>query len=402
LTYTCIVLKSFTISKVIHYGIAWTQGDNEQRVGRVDRMFGKLDKTLAENESAVLPIYYPYLSKTLDQDQVCRFIIRKHTAERLIDKLKNVNSSKEVNYLERVNEDWEQLFNKPTLDAGIEEPFGVKEMDFTGCTFVKEQEGRSEKITSLLIATLQKNFGSELVMMTEDNNIEGSLIAAIKHIRKNQRHQPVFLELHYYEPGLALINQPVYCLQIKTPISKNEKLFLDLRSFGSLRETYRNKPHLKICLDKEKRRTPFKLYCRCDLPIVLSAGELNISEQELVFMIRDLIAFADDLENKIVNTDLQNEEVITIEPMQFSAGERFLPQNRGAERAAGWRVSPDSQLIFKEKVSEKEGILEGYQFNHEMCFERMVNMGEETIVHVACFKQDALPLEIRLLGEILR
>ena len=88
-------------NEVIHYGLAWTQGDNEQRIGRVDRLNGKMENQLRKSDTAILPIHYPYLKNTIDQDQTARFILRKKEAEKLIDQFIPIEQSNEINYLEK-------------------------------------------------------------------------------------------------------------------------------------------------------------------------------------------------------------------------------------------------------------------------------------------------------------
>ena len=121
-------------SKIIHYGIAWTPGDNEQRIGRVDRMMGRLDEQLKQNDPTVhLPIYYPYLAGTLDEDQVSRNIKRKYLEEELIDQLQETNVSNRLNLLEDPSkEDWKRYFRVPQRHKNYPEPFGVEDSDFNG------------------------------------------------------------------------------------------------------------------------------------------------------------------------------------------------------------------------------------------------------------------------------
>lgn len=54
--------------KVHHYGLAGSPGDNEQRVGRVDRLFGKINELLKVGGLAELEINYPFLKSSVDED----------------------------------------------------------------------------------------------------------------------------------------------------------------------------------------------------------------------------------------------------------------------------------------------------------------------------------------------
>jgi len=72
---------------VYHFGAAHTMGDDEQRVGRVDRLMGKMDRRLKENETnATLDIYYPYLQATFDEENLRNMLWNKRKTEKLIDR----------------------------------------------------------------------------------------------------------------------------------------------------------------------------------------------------------------------------------------------------------------------------------------------------------------------------
>jgi hypothetical protein len=72
--------------EVVHYGVAWTSGDLEQRVGRVDRFFSQIERRLrTEGRGANLAIRYPHLIASLERGQVERVIERQRLAETLMD-----------------------------------------------------------------------------------------------------------------------------------------------------------------------------------------------------------------------------------------------------------------------------------------------------------------------------
>jgi hypothetical protein len=74
--------------QVLHYGVAWTAGDLEQRVGRVDRYFSRIERRLASEGAppeVQLGIGYPHLIASLEREQVERVIARQQEAERLMD-----------------------------------------------------------------------------------------------------------------------------------------------------------------------------------------------------------------------------------------------------------------------------------------------------------------------------
>ena len=74
--------------RVLHYGVAWTSGDLEQRVGRVDRFFSQIERRLhAEGAppDVELHVGYPHLVASLEREQVERVIERQKRAELLMD-----------------------------------------------------------------------------------------------------------------------------------------------------------------------------------------------------------------------------------------------------------------------------------------------------------------------------
>ena len=74
--------------RVLHYGVAWTSGDLEQRVGRVDRFFSQIERRLSAEGAppdVQLHVGYPHVVSSLERGQVERVIARQRRAERLMD-----------------------------------------------------------------------------------------------------------------------------------------------------------------------------------------------------------------------------------------------------------------------------------------------------------------------------
>ena len=74
--------------RVLHYGVAWTSGDLEQRVGRVDRFFSLIERRLhAEGAppDVALHVGYPHIVASLERSQVERVIERQKRTELLMD-----------------------------------------------------------------------------------------------------------------------------------------------------------------------------------------------------------------------------------------------------------------------------------------------------------------------------
>lgn len=128
--------------KVHHYGIAWTPGDNEQRVGRVDRLFGKVNGLLRENDpgGVTLDIHYPYLEGSFDEDQVGSFIERKHAVEEKMDLCMQGSFDKEIRL---VRSDWKEFLRQPVAEQGLhQDPYPAR---FGGNDVPKRAYGGSDE-----------------------------------------------------------------------------------------------------------------------------------------------------------------------------------------------------------------------------------------------------------------
>lgn len=111
--------------KVHHYGIAWTPGDNEQRVGRVDRLFGKVNGLLKGNDpgGVTLDIHYPYLEGSFDEDQVGSFIERKYAVEEKMDLCMQGSFNKEIHL---VRSDWKKFLRQPVAEQRLQDPYPAR------------------------------------------------------------------------------------------------------------------------------------------------------------------------------------------------------------------------------------------------------------------------------------
>lgn len=111
--------------KVHHYGIAWTPGDNEQRVGRIDRLFGKVNDLLRENDpgGVTLDIHYPYLEGSFDEDQVGSFIERKYAVEEKMDLCMQGDFDKEIRL---VRSDWKEFLRQPVAEQSLKDPYPAR------------------------------------------------------------------------------------------------------------------------------------------------------------------------------------------------------------------------------------------------------------------------------------
>lgn len=117
--------------KVHHYGIAWTPGDNEQRVGRVDRLFGKVNAQLERDGLAELMISYPYLARSFDEEQLASFIREKHGVEERMDACRQSLVSTEID-LRHASDAWRSYLRTPQKGmntSDMADPFPYRRED---------------------------------------------------------------------------------------------------------------------------------------------------------------------------------------------------------------------------------------------------------------------------------
>jgi hypothetical protein len=394
-------------NEVIHYGLAWTQGDNEQRVGRVDRLNGKMELQLKTNPKAELPVHYPYLQNTIDEDQTSRFILRKFEAEKLIDQFKNVELSSEINYSERVPEEiWKKCFNNPNnLSENIKDPYPVMyDADFKNIEVPSFLNTYTLQISDLLhpiFNSLSLRFKDEFILYNKDAATTDTKLFAIKHIRENGRHQPLIAEFDYYERGMSILQKPVYYLRIKTPIYRRGYHYENQTYFGKLKDAYSNNPVIKICYD-ERRKDEFKYFVCVDLPLFyISNSEINVSHNELIQLIEELITFSDELEKQYTgNADIQNDKIIESDLSTWPAGKNSLVDDRAVERDIKWKLN--DHYIYMEKFFPDMQIHRLYAQNKDNLFIKYYRNYQKNFTTVGIYKKDALAEEKLLLETIFK
>ncbi|BET26514.1 helicase-like protein [Limnobacter thiooxidans] len=109
--------------KVHHYGLAGSPGDNEQRVGRVDRLFGKVNELLKIDSKVELEINYPFLKNSIDEDQVASFIAKKFHFEEKMDTCTQGTFNRSV---ELTRENWRDFLRRPKESVAIKDPYPAK------------------------------------------------------------------------------------------------------------------------------------------------------------------------------------------------------------------------------------------------------------------------------------
>jgi superfamily II DNA or RNA helicase len=143
--------------EVIHYGVAWTSGDLEQRIGRIDRvnsLYNRRIQSFKEKEGYTYPrlkVSFPFLAGTLDEYQVARVIREKQKSDLRMDLGKREEEVSDVSLndlFDVPDKNTEQLENKEFFPATVE---FKKENEIVNLIPVKE-EGQVRMPEPLLTA----------------------------------------------------------------------------------------------------------------------------------------------------------------------------------------------------------------------------------------------------------
>ncbi|AXY24261.1 hypothetical protein CD178_03517 (plasmid) [Komagataeibacter saccharivorans] len=91
-------------------------------MGRVDRLFGKVNSLLREHGpgEGALEINYPYLKDSFDEDQIGSFIERKYEVEEKMDRCEQGAFDKEIRLM---RSGWEAFLRTPTQNETLSDPY---------------------------------------------------------------------------------------------------------------------------------------------------------------------------------------------------------------------------------------------------------------------------------------
>lgn len=331
--------------KVHHYGLAGSPGDNEQRVGRVDRLFGKVNELLKVGGLAELEINYPFLKSSVDEDQVASFIARKFHVEEKMDACIQESFNRSV---ELTRENWRAFLRKPVQSIVVQDPYPARfdsaSMPKTSYVpFESHDNGDiASHITSLFGSLL--NPATDKLYVVEKNQHNPNAILLIDPVveREGQRRrQPVLVEQHFSEEFSALVSGTIYFLSLISPIASREDLdgidgLFDDRLPGIRQQLDQQYPLVRMAVNPEAANSHFYLYVRVDLPIFTGKGQLAfLSQAELESAFRQLKRYSDQLEFQL----FAGRRDLGVSELQVRD---FLKEGDAGHHAAG-RAYPDSK-----------------------------------------------------------
>lgn len=295
--------------KVHHYGLAGSPGDNEQRVGRVDRLFGKVNELLKVGGLAELEINYPFLKSSVDEDQVASFIARKFHVEEKMDACIQESFNRSVAL---TRENWREFLRTPVPSIVVQDPYPAR---FDSASLPKTHYAPFESHDNGdIVSHITSLFGGILNPATDKLYVVGKnkhnpnailLIDPVVEREGQRRRQPVLVEQYFSAEFSALVSGTVYSLSLISPIASREDLvgidglFDDrLPGIGPLLD--RQYPLVRMAVNSEAANSHFYLYVRVDLPIFTGKGMLAfLSQAELESAFRQLKRCSDQLEYEL-------------------------------------------------------------------------------------------------------
>lgn len=401
----------FFCDKLFHYGAAWTPGDNEQRNGRIDRMFGLIERRLNDSKisDASLNLYYPYLKNSIDETNLSIFFNKKNISEKLIDEGKGVDDDILENQEEDPQVDWKSyLRSNPTNN--VSEPYKVEIESFSG---IKSPDIPlcNESINTFLISiknTVESITELDVEITSLGSNIENGFAADPNiYYRNNKRRQPVIVELLYDSIGSSILNKSVYTLKMKTPLERNTKW--EHVSNIIKKNDILIPEGVKVCLDnKTGRGNYWGLYLRTDLPLFADQLKNNpLSTDEIKDCFKNLVKISDQIEVMAFEGQDLTKKDLNLSNNAFESGikENILKGAKGIYKKNNWRISNEYSIlnkqiqIHKEKQNNNQKLL--LEKNHDVNYIHF-SQNEWGVLHRAyLYTKDATEIEYEFLEKYL-
>ncbi|KAA0876470.1 DEAD/DEAH box helicase [Nitrincola tapanii] len=264
--------------QVHHYGLPGSPGDNEQRVGRLDRLFGcvhrKLEQGVPERE---LGIHYPFLQNSVDEDQVASFIERKRSVEDRMDLCLESDFDPEVKTTSLEN--WKEYLRTPVPieQIGITDPYPAK-FDQPDSYPVKFATGKAldDQVAAWFKEAIKEKDGKVEPVDTSQTAprplLKIDLTTSQPHSQSNT--PPIFVTLGFMPRLSALVTETVYIVSLSAHVAnfKNIEQLCKTELDKKIAELSSKYPLVRLALEKEKGH-PFFLNTRLNYPLLMRANE---------------------------------------------------------------------------------------------------------------------------------
>lgn len=295
--------------KVHHYGLAGSPGDNEQRVGRVDRLFGKVNELLKVQGSTELEINYPFLKNSVDEDQVASFVARKFHVEEKMDTCTQSSSSKVV---ELTRENWKEFLRMPVKAFVVKDPYPARfdNAHLPPSRYVPSDHHDNSDIANHIAALLGEILDPAAdrlfaVGKNQHNPNAMLLIDPVVEQEGGRRRQPILVSQHFSAEFSALVSGTVYYLSLTSPLATREDLRrVDTEANEKLEAVWGKcaalYPLVRVAINRNAEQSHFYLSTRIDLPVFVKKGRLAmLSKTELMTAFLQLKRCSDQLEYEL-------------------------------------------------------------------------------------------------------
>jgi superfamily II DNA or RNA helicase len=328
---------------VHHYGIAWTAGDTEQRIGRVDRLFGKVNHLLEKHGDTELGIHYPYLKNSFDQDQISSFFVKKAEVDSKLDNCLPQDVDKSI---ELTSVDWKKLMRKKNKDSfHAKDPYKARRIEVDGEPYQTVEVLADTEYVSYLRSLFQSVVGKDgkfhdIHSKNSHNPNALFLIDPNMTCKSGDRKQPVLVEQHYSSEFSCLVDGTVYIITLKTPLCIKKDLTKKLQAEAlEVFNQYTNEyPLVQLVLDECFSESNFYFQMKVDLPFFVDNDKNGmLSKEEVNMAFQQLKLFGDKLESKIFNRDLTKDKLEIYKHID-SVVEKptIICSRRGDDLIGGW------------------------------------------------------------------
>lgn len=354
--------------KVHHYGIAWTPGDNEQRVGRVDRLFGRVNQQLLQHGQGELAIHYPYLARSFDQDQLASFISLKHGVEARMDACSQADFNEEID-IKRVSTDWKRYLRKPDHQASATDPFPAR-FDRANVTKFYEPMAFDDgfylhrNVHELLAGAIDQR--RDTIQSIAENEFHPGVMSLIEtEINRDGsvRKQPVVASVDFDAELSALVSGTVYILRLESPLASLATLeregLVDVEALGGLVNQLKAWPLVRMALDDDRANSHFYLHLRVDLPVfVIKGGISHLSTYEVQVALNQLKEAADSLEWSLFSErqDLKKEDLKVFRHTVVGDHGTVVRSKTKGNGVDGWGIEESSSghiAVTRSRFSQK-------------------------------------------------
>jgi hypothetical protein len=291
--------------QVHHYGIAWTPGDNEQRVGRVDRLFGCVNRQLLKGGDSHLRIGFPYLEGSFDEDQVASFVHKKRRVEQQMDDCVHGEFDRVID-TEVKTVDWKAALRLPHVNANPDPypaTFSGRPATWNSGVAVAMRSGRSLR-DELAARVAEALDGHDLYQPKAESSYGSALFLAdpVLVTGSGLRSQPILISKQFSPRFSGLAGFTAYHLSFQTPLATRAKLSqvgheILSAAFNTLDANY---PMVRLAMNPDEPNSWFYLHMRTDLPVLIEDGRIDsLSAEEIGIVFQQLRDCSDRLEQMV-------------------------------------------------------------------------------------------------------